>query len=195
MTPPVSQDVTQLLLAWRSGDEAALAQLIPLVYDQLRAAAHRYLKRERAGHTLQTTALVNEVYLRLVDAQRVPWQNRAHFFAIAAQLMRQILVEFARRRQKLKRGGGAQAVSLDEALTIAPGRSAELIALDDALRALEKLNARQSKIVELRFFGGLTEDETAEALGVAPRTVRNDWSVAKVWLLRELDRTRAPADS
>ena len=188
MTMPAAQDVTQLLLAWRSGDQAALDQLIPLVYDQLHAAAHRYLRRERAGHTLQTTALVNEVYLRLVDAQRMPWQNRAHFFAITAQLMRQILVDFARRRQKLKRGGGAQQVSLDEALTIAPGQSAALIALDDALRALEQLNARQSKIVELRFFGGLTEDETGEALGISPRTVRNDWSVAKVWLLRELSK-------
>ncbi len=194
MTLPAAPDVTQLLLAWRGGDKAALDQLIPLVYDELHAAAHRYLRRERAGHTLQTTALVNEVYLRLVDAHRMPWQNRAHFFAITAQLMRQILIEFARRRQKLKRGGGARPVSLDEALTIAPGRSAELIALDDALRVLEQVNARQSKIVELRFFGGLTEEETAEALGVSPRTVRSDWSVAKVWLLRELSRRPGPHD-
>lgn len=193
MTPPTQQEVTELLLAWHSGDKTALDQLVPLVYDQLHAAAHRYLNRERAGHVLQTTALVNEVYLRLVDAQRVPWQNRAHFFAISAQLMRQILVDFARRRQKLKRGGDqTHQVSLDEALTIAPERSADLVALDDALRALEQLSARQSKIVELRFFGGLTEEETAEALGISPRTARGDWSLAKVWLLRELSRTVTP---
>lgn len=192
MTPPTQQEVTELLLAWHSGDKAALDQLVPLVYDQLHAAAHRYLNRERAGHVLQTTALVNEVYLRLVDAQRVPWQNRAHFFAISAQLMRQILVDFARRRQKLKRGGQAHQVSFDEALTIVPERSADLVALDDALRALEQLSPRQSKIVELRFFGGLTEEETAEVLGISPRTVRGDWSLAKVWLLREMSRTPAP---
>lgn len=191
MTPPTQQEVTELLLAWHSGDKTALDQLVPLVYDQLHAAAHRYLNRERAGHVLQTTALVNEVYLRLVDAQRVHWQNRAHFFAISAQLMRQILVDFARRRQKLKRGGQAHQVSFDEALTIVPERSADLVALDDALHALEKLSPRQCKIVELRFFGGLTEDETAEVLGISPRTVRSDWGLAKVWLLREMSRTAA----
>ncbi|MEW6209796.1 MAG: sigma-70 family RNA polymerase sigma factor [Acidobacteriota bacterium] len=187
MTKPSTNDVTQLLLAWNSGDEAALDQLMPLVYDELRRAAKRYMRRERADHTLQTTALVNEVYMRLIDADKVRWQNRAHFFAISAQLMRRILVDFARRRRGLKRGGEAEQVSLDEALMVADQR-VDLVALDDALKSLAALAPRQSQVVELRFFGGLSEEEIAEALKVSPRTVRNDWSMARVWLLRELSK-------
>lgn len=180
------KDVTQLLLAWNGGDRAALDRLIPLVYEELRRTAKRYMRRERAGHTLQTTALVNEVYLRLIDADSVRWQDRAHFFAIAAQLMRRILVDFARRRQQLKRGGDMHQVSLDEALAVVQDRGVDLVALDDALNALASLDQRQCQVVEMRFFGGLTEDEIAEVLNVSPRTVRNDWSMAKAWLLREL---------
>jgi RNA polymerase sigma factor (TIGR02999 family) len=180
------KDVTQLLLAWNGGDRAALDRLIPLVYEELRRTAKRYMRRERAGHTLQTTALVNEVYLRLIDADSVRWQDRAHFFAIAAQLMRRILVDFARRRQQLKRGGDMHQVSLDEALAVVQDRGIDLVALDDALNALASLDQRQCQVVEMRFFGGLTEDEIAEVLNVSPRTVRNDWSMAKAWLLREL---------
>jgi RNA polymerase sigma factor (TIGR02999 family) len=188
MAAQFPEDVTQLLLAWNRGDRGALDQLIPLVYDELRRAAKRYMRRERTGHTLQTTALVNEVYMRLIDAESVRWQDRAHFFAIAAQLMRRVLVEFARRRQQQKRGGDLQQVTLDEALMVADNRSLDLVALDDALNALASLDQRQSQVVEMRFFGGLSEDEIAEVLGVSPRTVRNDWSMAKAWLLRELSR-------
>jgi RNA polymerase sigma factor (TIGR02999 family) len=154
----------------------------------LHRLAQGYLRRERAGHTLQTSALVNEAYLRLIDANRMRWQNRAHFFAVSAQLMRHILVDFARSRRNLKRGGDARQVSLDEALTFEPERSAELVALDDALTDLARLDERQSKVVELRFFGGLTEPEIAEVLGVSPRTVSSLWSLARAWLLRELSR-------
>ncbi|MGH9837230.1 MAG: sigma-70 family RNA polymerase sigma factor [Blastocatellia bacterium] len=188
MAMPSPQEVTGLLLAWNQGDQAALDRLVPLVYDELRRVAKRYMARERAGHTLQTTALVNEVYLRLIDVSQVEWQSRAHFFAIAANLMRRILVEFARRHHQLKRGGGARAVSLEEALGVSEERNDDLVALDDALTALAALDARQARIVELRFFGGLTEAETAEALQISPRTVRSDWSLAKVWLLRELSK-------
>jgi RNA polymerase sigma factor (TIGR02999 family) len=186
MTSQHPKDVTQLLLAWNGGDRAALDRLIPLVYEELRRAARRYMRRERTGHTLQTTALVNEVYMRLIDAENVRWQDRAHFFAISAQLMRRVLVDSARRRQQLKRGGALQQVTLDEALMIASDRDLDLVALDEALNALASLDQRQSQVVEMRFFGGLTEDEIAEVLGVSPRTVRNDWTVAKAWLLREL---------
>ena len=186
MTTPSSQEVTELLLAWNSGDEAALAQLMPLVYDELHRLAHRYLGGERAGHVLQTTALVNEAYLRLIDASRVQWQNRAHFFAVSAQLMRRVLVDFARARQYQKRGGGAQQVSLEEALVVSVDRGAELIALDDALTTLAAADERASKVVELRFFGGLSIEETAAVLKISPETVKRDWSWAKVWLLREL---------
>ena len=181
-----SPQITQLLLAWGNGDERALEDLMPLVYDELRKVAARHLRRMRPGQTLQTTDLVNEAYLRLIDASQVRWQNRAHFFAVSAQLMRRILVDFARRRQYLKRGGGAQQVSLDEGLAIAPERGAELIALDDALGRLAELNARQAQVVELRYFGGLTEEETAEALKVSLRTVQRDWNLARLWLYREL---------
>jgi RNA polymerase sigma factor (TIGR02999 family) len=188
MTQPSSHEITGLLLAWGDGDSEALERLTPLVYQELRRLARGYMRGERAGHALQTTALVNEAYLRLIDAGRMRWQNRAHFFAVSAQLMRHILVDFARARRNQKRGGEAAQVSLDEALTIAPERGSELIALDDALTALAKLDERQSKVVELRFFGGLTEPEIAEVLKVSPRTVNSDWSLARSWLLRELSK-------
>lgn len=186
MATPSSQEVTALLLAWNSGDDAALAKLMPLVYDELHRLAHRYLGGERAGHVLQTTALVNEAYLRLIDTSRVRWQNRAHFFAVSAQLMRRVLVDFARARQYQKRGGGAQQVSLEEALTVSSERGTELLALDDALTVLATADERASRVVELRFFGGLSVEETAEVLQISPETVKRDWQWAKVWLLREL---------
>jgi RNA polymerase sigma-70 factor, ECF subfamily len=181
------EDVTGLLLAWSAGDQAALDKLMPLVYAELHRLAKRYMGRENAGHTLQTSALVNEAYMRLVDAHGVRWQNRAHFFAVSAQIMRRILVDFARARQNLKRGGGARQVTLDEGLVVSPERGADLLALDEALEKLASLNPRQSKVVELRYFGGLNEEEIAEALSVSPRSVRHDWSLARVWLYRELN--------
>ncbi len=180
--------VTQLLLAWSAGDQTALEQLIPLVYEELRRLAKHQMGRERSGHTLQTTALVNEAYLRLIDVSQVRWQNRAHFYAVAAQLMRRILVDFARARHNLKRGGAARRVSFDHALEVAEERSAEFLALDHALDALAALNQRQAQVVELRFFGGLSEAETAEVLKVSLPTVKRDWRLAKVWLLRELSK-------
>jgi len=188
MTTPSSHEVTQLLLAWSGGDRAVLDQLIPLVHEELRRLAKRQMGRERPGHTLQTTALVNEAYLRLIDSSRVQWQNRAHFFAISAQLMRRILVDFARARRNLKRGGKAQQVSLEEALEVAQEQGADLVALDDAMQTLATLDARQSQVVEMRFFGGLSVEETAEVLKVSPETVKRDWRLAKVWLLRELSK-------
>ena len=181
-----SKQITHLLLAWGQGDQAALEALMPLVYDELRKVAARHLRGQRPGHTLQTTALVNEAYLRLIDASQVQWQNRAHFFAVAAHLMRRILVDFARTRNYQKRGGGVQPVSLDEAMIVAPERGADLLALDEALTRLQALNARQAQVVELRYFGGLSEEETAEALKISVRTVRRDWNFARVWLHREL---------
>ena len=181
-------DVTRLLLAWSDGDDAALQRLIPLVHAELRRLAGHYMARERQGHTLQTSALINEAYLRLVDARGVRWQNRAHFFGVSAQVMRRILVDFARARQNLKRGGGARPVLLDEAMVAAPERSADLLALDEAMERLAALSPRQSRVVELRYFGGLTEDEMANVLSVSPRTVRNDWALARAWLYRELGR-------
>ncbi|MGH9839605.1 MAG: sigma-70 family RNA polymerase sigma factor [Blastocatellia bacterium] len=186
MSNAPSQEITQLLLAWGEGDQEALERLMPLVLGELRSLARLYMNRQRPGHTLQTTALVNEAYLRLVDSSRVKWQSRAHFFAVSAQLMRRVLVDFARSRQNLKRGGGARQVSLDEALVVSSERGEELIALDDALSALAEFNPRQSRIVELRYFGGLSEEETAEALKISIRTVRRDWSLARAWLYREL---------
>lgn len=179
-------EVTELLLAWNRGDEVALEKLIPLVHDELRRLAHRYMGGERPGHTLQTTALVNEAYLRLIDSSRVQWQNRAHFFALSAQLMRRVLVDFARARNYQKRGGDAVQVSLNEAVAGSTERSADLVALDDALTALAETDERASRVVELRFFGGLSIEETAEALKVSPKTVKRDWEWAKAWLLREL---------
>ena len=182
------EDVTGLLLAWSAGDQAALDKLMPLVYAELHRLAKRYMGREHAGHTLQTSALVNEAYMRLVDAHSVHWQNRAHFFAVSAQIMRRILVDFARARQNLKRGGGAQQVTLDEGLVVSPESGTDLLALDEALEKLASLNPRQSKVVELRYFGGLNEEEVAAALSVSPRSVRHDWSLARAWLYRELNR-------
>ena len=174
-----------LLRAWSDGDQNALDKLTPIVYDELHRLADRYMKRERRGHSLQATALVNEAYVRLVDYKRMQWQNRAHFFAVSAQLMRRILVERARRRN-LKRGGGVQHVSLDEAAVVGGGRAADLVALDDAMNTLARLDPRKVQVVEMRFFGGLSVEETAEVLKVSSVTVMRDWSTAKAWLYREL---------
>ena len=182
MPTPETHEVTGLLLAWSAGDQTALDRLVPLVYDELRRLARSYMRQERAGHTLQTTALIHEAYLRLIDASEVRLENRTHFFAVAARLMRQILVDFARTRGYQKRGGGARQVALDETLLIGQPRDAELLALDEALRALAQTDERKSRVVELRFFGGLTEAETAEALQVSPETIRRDWRLAKSWL-------------
>lgn len=184
------RDVTQLLMAWNDGDESALEKLVPLVYGELRRLARRHMQRERPDHTLQTTALINEAYLQLVDIRNVHWQNRAHFFALCARLMRRILVDFARSRHYAKRGGGAQPLSLDQSVLVSPGHSPDLVAVDDALQALAKVDARKAQVVELRFFGGLTLEETAEVLKVSPETVRRDWRLAKVWLLRQLSGVR-----
>jgi RNA polymerase sigma factor (TIGR02999 family) len=188
MMSSASRDITELLLAWNHGDEQALERLVPLVQDELHRLAHHYMRGERPDHVLQTTALVNEAYLRLVDSSRVRWQNRAHFFAVSAQLMRRILVDFARARQKLKRGGDLVRLTLDDALVIAREPSADLIALDDALKTLAAFDERKSRVVELRFFGGLSVEEAAEVLNVSAITVMRDWGLAKVWLLRELDK-------
>ena len=185
MTPSPTE-VTQLLVAWSNGDSAARDALIPLVHDELRRLAHRYMGRERADHTLQTSALVNEAYLRLIDQKDVHWQNRAHFFAIAAQMMRRILVDYARKRRFVKHGGNLQAVSLEQAMIVSPERAAEVVALDDALKILAELDQRKSQIIELRFFGGLSIEETSEVLGVSPGTVMRDWTFAKAWLRREI---------
>lgn len=186
MTQPSSHQVTQLLVDLSGGDRTALDKLMPLVYAELHQLAHHYMRREPGGHTLQTTALVNEAYLKLIDQQRVRWQNRAHFFAIAAQVMRRILLDHARTQHRAKRGGGALQVSLDEAMVISEERSAELIALDEALTRLSAVDARKSQVVELRYFGGLTVEEAAEVLKVAPNTVVRDWSTAKAWLRVEI---------
>ena len=178
--------VTRLLLAWRDGDTAALDRLIPLVHAELRRIARSFMRKERAGHTLQTSALVNEAYLRLIDAQNVSWQNRTHFFSLAASLMRRILVEFAREHQARKRGGSLEQVSLDEAMAMELGSREDIVAVDEALTALADVDERKSKVVELRFFGGLTEAEIAEALQVSPETVRRDWRLAKAWLLNRV---------
>jgi RNA polymerase sigma factor (TIGR02999 family) len=181
-----THEVTQLLQAWGEGDRAALDRLMPMVYQELRRIAKRNMARERPGHTLQTTALVNEVYLRLVDEQKVTWQDRAHFFAICARTMRRILVDFARSRRYQKRGGGEAPISLEESLVISGRPGADLVALDDALSSLAALDPRKSQVIELRFFGGLSVEETAEALKISPETVMRDWKMAKAWLYREL---------
>jgi RNA polymerase sigma factor (TIGR02999 family) len=188
VSSPSPQDVTQLLLAWSQGEQTALEKLTPLVYKELHRLARRYMGRERPDHTLQTTALVNEAYLRLVDCSRVRWQNRAHFLAISAQLMRRVLVDMARSRHYQKREGEAQKVSLDEALEVSRERSADLVALDDALNSLAAIDPRKGQVVELRFFGGLSAEETAEVLKVSPDTVLRDWKLSKVWLLREMKK-------
>jgi RNA polymerase sigma factor (TIGR02999 family) len=179
--------VTQLLRAWGAGDAGALEQLTPLVEAELRRLARGYMARERRGHTLQTTALVNEAFLRLTDARRIRWQDRAHFLGISARLMRRVLVDHARSRGYRKRGGGAERVTLDEGLVTAPELSLDVVALDRALEALEAVDVRKSRIIELRFFGGLSTEETAEVLHVSPDTVKRDWRLAKLWLLRELE--------
>ena len=181
-------DVTDLLRAWSNGDGSAFERLVPLVYQELRSLARRYMRQERADHTLQTTSLINEAYLRLVDVNRIQWQSRAHFLAVAAQAMRRILVESARRRHRHKRGGDVVLVALDEAPDIGYDKGADLVALNDALTALASFDARMSQVVELRFFGGLTVEETAEVLHVSPETAMRDWKTAKAWLLRELSQ-------
>jgi RNA polymerase sigma factor (TIGR02999 family) len=183
-----AHEVTQLLRAWRDGDPTALEQLMPLVYDELHRLAKRYMHRERGLQTLQTTALIHEAYLRLMDQQEAQWQNRAHFFAVAATLMRRILVDHARARQFQKRGGDTQRVTFDEALAVSDERAAEVVALDEALTALAQFDERKSRMVELRFFGGLSIAETAEVLGVSPGTVMRDWTLAKTWLQHEINK-------
>lgn len=182
------KEITQLLIAWGDGDPSALEELAPLVHSELHRLAHHYMSRERPGHTLQTSALINEAYIRLINWKDVRWQNRSHFFAVSAQLMRRILVDFARDRQYLKRGGGAVQVSLAEAAALTVERSHDLLALDEALTALTDLDPRKGQMVEMRFFGGLTVEEVAEVLKISEETVIRDWRFAKVWLLRELER-------
>ena len=189
MTPMLKpKEMTELLIEWSNGDQSALEKLMPLVHEELRRLAHRYMRRERRGHTLQTTALVNEVYLRLVDQKGISFESRAHFFGIAARAMRQILVEYARQRSALKRGGAMERVALEEAALVTDKPSAELIALDEALSELAKFDERLSRMVELRFFGGLSVKETAEVMRVHPNTIVRDWSMAKAWLRRRLTR-------
>ena len=182
-------EITEQLIAWSKGDEAALDALIPAVYQELRRMANYYLRGENAGHLLQPTALVHEAYLRLIDQTKVDWQNRAHFFGVAAQMMRRILVDHAKAKHRAKRGGTATKVSLDETVNLSSERAAELVALDDALKVLDELDERKSRIVELRYFGGLTVDETAQVLGVSDKTVMRDWSLAKAWLYQQLSQT------
>jgi RNA polymerase sigma factor (TIGR02999 family) len=183
---PSRHEITRLLMDWRGGDRAALDKLMPLVYDELRRLARHYLSQERPGHTLQTTALVNEAYLRLIDQQDSDWQGRAHFFAVAARIMRHLLIDHARSRQYAKRGGGAPQVSLDEAAAVSAERSAELLALDEALGRLAAVDERKVMIVELRYFSGLSVEETAEVMRVSAITVKREWLKAKAWLYREL---------
>ncbi len=182
-------ELTEFLLAWSAGDQSALQQLVPLVYSDLRRIAERHLRREPDEQTLQTTALVNEAYLRLANRRSLNWQNRAHFFAVASQVMRHILVDMARGRQTERRGGGAPSISLDEELVFSPGRSAELLALDDALSELEKVDQRKSRVVEMRFFAGLEVNEIAEVLKISPETVTREWKRARAWLYFQLGDT------
>ncbi len=179
-------DVTELLLAWNNGDPGALDRLMPVVYDELRRVARRHMAAEHAGHTLQATALVNDVYIRLVDQKRVNWQNRAHFFSAAAQIIRRILVDHARGRDRLKRGGDALKVTLNDAIDTPAGADLDMLALDDALTRLAELDPQQERIIELRFFAGLTIEETAESLNISPATVKRDWTTARAWLYREI---------
>ncbi len=186
MSDPPTHEITQWLTDWSNGDRSALEKLTPLVYRELHRVAQAYMQGERVGHALQTTALVNEAYLRLIEADRHNWENRAHFYGVAAKLMRHILVDFARSRDRMKRGRGLQQVSFDEALTVHADNTSDLLNLDEALTTLSKLDERQSQVVELRFFGGLTEAEIAEVLKVSERTIQTDWRLARSWLLREL---------
>jgi len=194
MTTPTPEEVSQLLQDWSEGDSTALDKLLPIIYHEMHKLAHHYMKRERLGHTLQTTALVNEAYMRLADYKKMRWQGRAHFFAIAAQVMRRILVEHARERDTAKRGGGVPKLSLDEVPIAFEGRSGEVLAVNDALNKLESWDPRKGEIVELRFFGGLSIDETAEVMKISPTTVQREWRAAKAWLHRTMtggDRVEA----
>lgn len=191
MTNPPPREVTQLLIDWGAGDQAAFDRLVPMVYEELRRLAHHYMAREHVGHTLQTTALVNEAYLRLVDQNRVRWQNRAHFFGIAAQMMRRILVDYARKRRYAKRGGELIRVSLAEAAGLTEERAADVAALDEAMKSLEVIDPQQSRVVELRFFGGLTIEETAEVLKLSRDMVNREWATAKAWLYQEMSKSEA----
>jgi RNA polymerase sigma factor (TIGR02999 family) len=188
MNTPSHEDVTELLFSWRNGDQEALNKLIPVVYQDLRRLARRYLNRERPDHTLQTTALVHEAYLRLVDENDGNWRNRAQFFAVASQLMRHILVDYARSHNAAKRGGNYAKVSFDEQMMVSEDKGPDLMALDEALNSLALIDPEQSRVVELRVFGGLTVEETAEVLGVSPRTVKREWSMARAWLHRQLSK-------
>ena len=190
MAIPLPGDVTELLRAWSDGDDGALERLLPLMEAELRRLARGYMGRERRGHTLQTTALVNEAFVRLTDARQVRWQDRAHFLALSARLMRRVLVDHARSRGYRKRGGGAERVTLDEELVASPEPPVDVLALDRALEALAAVDARKSRVIELRFFGGLSVEETADVLHVSPDTVKRDWRLAKLWLLRELEGER-----
>ena len=183
---PSAHEITQLLQAWSGGDEKALERLTPLVYNELHRTAQRYMARERPGHTLQATALIDEVYLRLVDCDGVNWQDRNHFFAVCARLMRRILTDFARSRNYLKRGGGAKRITFDESLHVSPEPDGDLVALDHALHGLSAVDKRKCDVVELRFFGGLSVKDTAAVLGVSDETIKRDWRLAKLWLLREM---------
>ena len=183
-----SEQITEMLQAWGEGDSTALEQLLPLVYDELHRLAGAYLRGERRGHTLQTTALINEAYLRLAEWKNVQWKNRAHFLGVAAQMMRRVLVDFARSRHYAKRGGDAQPVEFEEAKIAAPRRDAEIIALDDALKTLAEIDPRKCLLVELRYFGGLSVGETADAMNLSPRTVMREWQAARAWLYRELKK-------
>ncbi|MGD1097420.1 MAG: sigma-70 family RNA polymerase sigma factor [Bryobacteraceae bacterium] len=188
MSSTTSVKVTQLLKAWGAGDAGALDKLVPAVHDELRRMARNYMRRERQGHTLQATALVNEAYLRLVDIAEMNWQDRAHFFAVSAQMMRRILVNAAHARHAEKRGGAVPRVNLDDVPMMSDGKAGELVALDDALQELAKFDPRQAQVIELRYFGGLSVEETAEVLKISPRSVKRDWKLAKAWLMRELAR-------
>ncbi len=190
MTTLSADNLTGLLVEWRQGDRAALDKLTPLVYDEMRRMAHRYVRRERDGHTLQTTALVNEAYLRLAGQQKIEWQDRAHFFAVTAQIMRHILIDHARARHYAKRGGDVEQVALEDAYEMSGQRAAELLALDEALDELARLDPRKSRVVELRYFGGLSLEETAEVLEISVMTVRRDWRAAKAWLFRNMNAER-----
>ena len=185
MTESSREEITELLKAWSQGDNIALERVTPMVYRELRQLAHHYMVREREGHTLQTTALINEAYLRLVDCVRVSWQDRAHFFAVCAKLMRRILVDHARSRQRVKRGAAIPPISLDEAAIVSHEPDPDLLDLDQALTRLGRLDQRKSRVVELRFFGGLSVEETADVLAVSPGTVKRDWSLARAWIHRE----------
>ena len=187
MTRPSPQEVTQLLVAWSHGDASALDRLLPLVYEELRRIASRYMRQERPGHTLQTTALVHEAYFQLIDKRHISWENRAHFYGVAAKAMRRILVDHARRHHRAKRGGGVCKVALDEAAAVSSEPAVDMVALDEALSGLAAVDARKSQMVELRFFGGLSIEETAEVLKVSPATVMHDWTLTKAWLRRAMN--------